>query len=251
MKIKTTPIRTQSMSYLETGKGDPLILLHGWSVTPFMYEDILEALSTNFHVYAPFLRGEVVFEKRIENISLFMESLGVKKAVLVGHSSSGIDAVLFARHFTDKTRALILIDTLGFPLHRSMRKWLAVWLNHVVSFSVGRKHQAFSFTQKLTANFLGQVIHYPRVLFQEIQNALAIDITNDWKKINIPSLLIWGKDDILVPVSVAEKMSEMNKQAMFQMVEGDHNWVKVKPTEFAENVVLFLKRVESREKSSE
>ncbi|MEV0649399.1 alpha/beta fold hydrolase [Phytomonospora sp. NPDC050363] len=100
-------------------EGAPLLLLHGASGSGAAWEEVVEALSPRWRVYAPDARGhgasawpgEYSFEAMRDDVAAFMDALGIASAVVAGHSMGGIAAHLFAAARPERVAGLLLIET--------------------------------------------------------------------------------------------------------------------------------------------
>lgn len=108
------------MHYMKEGRGEPLILLHGWPETSYEWHHQIRFLSRHFTVYALDNRGFGATDKpriRITRDLLardvlgFMDALGLESAFLAGHDWGGIIAFKVAVEAPGRIRRLCLIDT--------------------------------------------------------------------------------------------------------------------------------------------
>jgi len=124
MESKTLQTRHAPVRYLEGGKGEPLVFLHGaGGMTP--EDPILTELSSRFHVYAPYLPGygeteECATLREMLDFALHgwdvVEALGLKNPILVGHSMGGMIAAEMAALAPNDVSRLALICPAGLWL---------------------------------------------------------------------------------------------------------------------------------------
>lgn len=112
------------MAYIEMGQkdGDPVILLHGHTDSSRTWAITAKALSEKFHLYIPDQRGSGNTDAPdnraytgtmfANDISAFMESVGLENAHIVGHSMGSANAQYFAALFPEKVDRLILIGSM-------------------------------------------------------------------------------------------------------------------------------------------
>lgn len=116
--LSTGSIRLHYLRY--PGAGAVLLLLHGLTANAYAFEGLIEAgLSTGYSVVAPDLRGRGLsdhpafrysMEEHAEDILALIESLGVERVHICGHSFGGfLGAYLAAKH-PEKVDKLILLD---------------------------------------------------------------------------------------------------------------------------------------------
>lgn len=117
--------------YIEQGEGEKVILLiHGNFSSSLHFTPLLKRLPKDVKVIAPDLRGygDSTYYRRIESLNdfaedlyLFMEAKGIKKADVVGWSLGGGVALELAAHHPDVVNRLVLINSTthrGYPIFK-------------------------------------------------------------------------------------------------------------------------------------
>jgi pimeloyl-ACP methyl ester carboxylesterase len=110
------------MHYVIGGKGDPVVLLHGWPETWYEWRKIIpELIANNYTVIAPDMRGLGDSEKPqtgydtktlAEDIYQLVKKLGYSKIYLVAHDWGGPVAYSYAAEHPEDVRKMIILDTL-------------------------------------------------------------------------------------------------------------------------------------------
>lgn len=109
------------LHYVRGGAGDLVVLLHGWPQTWYEWHGIMPALSEDYTVVAPDLRGggdsdkpvtEVGYSKRVlaEDIHALVGELGFDRAIVVGHDIGMMVAYAYAALHPDEVRGLVMLD---------------------------------------------------------------------------------------------------------------------------------------------
>ena len=107
------------MHYLMAGRGEPVLLLHGYTQTSRMWRPIIPALAERFQVVAPDLpgigdsaipRGPIAMETAAARVRALTKALGVEKARVVGHDIGLMVAYAYAAQFPDAATKLVLMD---------------------------------------------------------------------------------------------------------------------------------------------
>jgi pimeloyl-ACP methyl ester carboxylesterase len=124
MELKTVATPHVPVRYIEGGKGEPLVFLHGaGGVLPA--DPLLNKLAEKFHVYAPLLPGygdseECASLRDMLDFTLHtwdvVEALGLKDPILVGHSMGGMIAAEMAAVAPHDVTRLGLIASAGLWL---------------------------------------------------------------------------------------------------------------------------------------
>jgi 4,5:9,10-diseco-3-hydroxy-5,9,17-trioxoandrosta-1(10),2-diene-4-oate hydrolase len=230
-------------------RGPALILLHGLGATLESWWCSIDPLGANFRVYAPDI---LYFGKSakpdhtptqadfVEFTNGFMHALGLEHAVLVGNSMGGMIAAKTAILYPDRVDALILVNSAGFGPEvawwlrlRSMvdlrpRGTPAPWmvrlglraifqdpnrvpdevLNVLVEASANPEHQV------ATRRVLGVGVNW-----RGLKPGVLAEIRDTADQIRVPTLIIWGKQDRVVPVKQAKVAHEKIPQARLHVFE--------------------------------
>jgi pimeloyl-ACP methyl ester carboxylesterase len=121
--FKTLYIKGFSNNNLEVldwgGKGKPILFLAGLGNTPHIFENFAPRFINEFHVYGLTRRGFGNSERvkngfstdtLVKDILKVMDSLSLKKIILIGHSISGDEISTFAREYPNKVSAIVFLD---------------------------------------------------------------------------------------------------------------------------------------------
>jgi pimeloyl-ACP methyl ester carboxylesterase len=121
------------LHYLVAGKGDPVILLHGYAQNSHMWLPLIPELSKTRTVIAPDLRGfgqsgkpETGYDKKTmaQDIHALAQSLGLKRVSVVGHDIGLMVAYAYAAQYPDEVDRIVLMDAF-LP---GVGDWTKVWL---------------------------------------------------------------------------------------------------------------------------
>ena len=154
------------MRYLEWPGGDPpIVLLHGLSANANEFAALGTALSPRFRVLAPDLRGRGGTDKPATGYTMadhagdvvaLLDTLGMDRVVLGGHSFGGFLAIYLAVHYPDRVARLVVIDA-AIEINPNVREMLGP--------SLGRLRRSFPSVQ---------------AYLDEIKQAPYMDGTWDW-----------------------------------------------------------------------
>ncbi|MCI4444261.1 MAG: alpha/beta hydrolase [Lentimicrobium sp.] len=109
--------KNTKISYSDTGKGNAVVLLHGFLENQTMWQDLVPELSKKYRVITLDLLGHGEtgclgyvhsMEENAEVVCAVLSKLRIRKAIFVGHSMGGYVALAFAELYPEKVRALVL-----------------------------------------------------------------------------------------------------------------------------------------------
>jgi pimeloyl-ACP methyl ester carboxylesterase len=243
---------------LEGGDGAPLLYLHSaGGLLP--QEPLLDKLAERYHVYAPVWPGygEEQTEETIEDMLDFalhgldlMDALGLERAHLAGHSMGGMIAAEVAALSPRSVDKLVLIDAAG------------LWLDeHPVAdlFSTTAFDMPallFADPQRGVAMLTGGVDFSNRDALRDfmVGNARRLGtagkilfpipnrrLSKRLYRLQAPTLVLWGREDRLIPPVYAERWKELVPQAAVQVIaDAGHMLPYEQPEACAEAIQRFL-----------
>jgi pimeloyl-ACP methyl ester carboxylesterase len=162
-------VNGMTMHYVRTGSGPPLVLLHGWGSTWYMWRRLIGPLSERFTVIAPDLRGIGDSSKEAggydklnlaHDVVALTEELDLGPFQLVGHDWGGPVAYLCAAATSAPVRQLAMLETLVFGVEYEMdiRIPTGLWHNafHAVRdvpemLTAGRERQYLQYFYEVNA----------------------------------------------------------------------------------------------------
>jgi pimeloyl-ACP methyl ester carboxylesterase len=226
--------------YQEKGTGTPLVLLHGFTSSTYSWKDVFEPLSQNFRVIAVDLKGfgfsgkpDGDYSRRAQAtlVGHLLDYLKIEKAWLCGNSMGGEIALNFALQNPQRVGGLILIDSAGVKVTGSG----SLAPGYLLLPVVGRALTALALTSDklvrrgLEKSFYDQtkvtnerVAYYYRPLKTRGGQLAAVrartqanefPVEPELGKINMPTLIIWGAQDALIPLEAGIKINKLIKES--------------------------------------
>ena len=166
-------------AYHDEGRGDVLLLLHGFTGSKLDFHDQIPWFSDRHRVLAPDQRGHgettnvgradgYTFDIMVDDLAGFLDRMDVERCHLLGHSMGGMVAMRFALQHPKRLQSLILMDTAAEPLTvfpPAVREQLAkdVRANGCASRLDLMKGMPMSDAQKRGVEFLGATEHWRRI----------------------------------------------------------------------------------------
>jgi len=112
--------KNTKISYSDTGKGNAIVLIHGFLENQTMWQDLAPELCQKYRVITLDLLGHGEsdclgyvhsMEENADVVQAVLSKLRIRKAVFVGHSMGGYVALAFAELYPEKIRGLVLLNS--------------------------------------------------------------------------------------------------------------------------------------------
>lgn len=251
---KTVVVYGQNIRFIEAGQGPAVILLHGLGSVKEIWSANIGALSAKYHVYAPDQIGFGHSDKPlldykivtfVDFLHAFMQSQNLSKATLVGNSLGGWIAIDFAARHPEMVDKLVLVDSAGLPWEKAP----AVDLNPSSLADMRALLDSIFYDKKMASEeFVLQAFtnHVRNNDGYTIQRTLAGFAQNQFEdaklsSIHAPTLVVWGREDELIPASRGEKLRDGIPGAKFVVFEQcGHVPQLEKPVDFNRALLDFL-----------
>lgn len=253
-------------NYLEAGKGDPVVLIHGSGPGVTSYANwrlVLPALAENFRVLAPDMVG-FGFTERPANIEYglqtwadqvvgLMDTLELPTAHMVGNSFGGAIALRIATQHPDRVGKLVLMGSMGvpFPITEGLER---VW-GYEPSFENMRKVlDVFAYSRDLVNDELAEVRYRGSIQpgFQESFAAMFPAPRQRWveamctpeddiRRLPHRTLIVHGREDQVIPVQTSLRLMELIDNADLSVFSHCGHWSMIERTkDFNRNVSEFF-----------
>ncbi len=236
----TLPIRGYSLHYRVIGTGTPLVLIHGYGVSGRVWQPTLRYLAQQHQVFVVDLPGHgystYVNPWRLREIApllaAWLRELHLPPVALLGQSTGGSIAIHLAASAPELVGRLILVSSTGVPLQAGL---LRLTVRSVYSF-----FQPGNGTYPLTL-IRDVLIPRPRLFWQAAQEVAHSDFRAELASITMPTLIIWGKHDALIPISIGYALQAALPHARFVILPNcGHRPMLAEPATFSKIILEFL-----------
>jgi pimeloyl-ACP methyl ester carboxylesterase len=219
------------------GSGPPLVFLHG--AGGLVWDDFLDRLATRFRVYAPEHPGtspgdpdgitpiDTLWDLVVYYYELF-DKLGLRSPAVVGHSFGGMVAAELAATAPDRVSKLVLISPIGLWRDDApIRNWMIItpstdlpkYLLHDPYGPVAQKVFGMPTDPAQQVEAQLQLIWSMACTGKFVWPIPDKGLKKRMHRITAPSLLIWGKEDRLVPPTYAQEFAARLTASRVELVD--------------------------------
>ncbi len=253
------------LSYLTAGeKGPAIVFLHGWGAFKELWWSTLRDLGRDYRCFAIDMPGHgesrIGRADQIERIARlvadFCADLGLTSIILVGHSMGGSVAVELTLHYPHLVQRLALIDA-AVDAYR-MPAYTRLYLLPAIGWPVFRITQAIGrafrpIGQRIPHDHGGGWIRPwvrrasylatfdPEGLYRILRSLFATRADERLQQIRVPTLVLTGQFDSLVPPSHARRLAQDIPGARYVVLPASiHNPMDEQPGAFTRALRAFL-----------
>ena len=255
MALKTSLSDGLTISYRTAGNGDlAIIFIHGFGATSIVWKNQVKSLSETATIVAPDLRGwgysskpkgnRYRIQDHMNDITNLVSSLGLDKFVLAGSSMGGLLALSYYFRNRNKVKALLLVGT-----RARARKDLDGLIQRARSSEykkIIREAALNSFSgnsQKAAQNqvLIGAMRATRDCVLHTLEAFRNFDLTDRITQIDIPTLIIFGREDNITPINEALYLNRKIENSSLELIDhSGHLPMFERPDEFNQSVRHFL-----------
>jgi pimeloyl-ACP methyl ester carboxylesterase len=275
-EVQRVTIHGHERAYVKVGSGPALLLLHGLACDHTTWDPVIEKLARHHTVIAPDLLGHGQSAKPRADYSVggyangmrdLLTVLDIDKVTVVGHSLGGGVAMQFAYQFPERTERLVLVAPGGLgpevtPLIRAVtlpgftQAMTLTTLPGVRQVSkaalqglyrtglpgtrdlpeIACIHESFRDPRTRTA-----IRHVVRAVV-DLKGQVITMVDRAYLTEEMPLLIVWGRDDLVIPVRHAENAPSIAPGAVIEIFENSGHFPhKDHPDRFVKVVEDFIR----------
>jgi non-heme chloroperoxidase len=259
--------------YKDWGSGQPVVFSHGWPLSADSWDDQLNFVASNgFRAIAHDRRAHGRstqtwhghdMDTYADDLAEVIEALDLRDIVLVGHSTGGGEVTRYiGRHGTSRVAKAVLVGAIPPLMLKTEANPGGLPIEVFVGIRAGVSTDRSQFYKDLSAPFYGanregsQVSQGVRDAFWlwsmqvGLKGALdcirvfsETDLTEDLKRFDVPTLIIHGDDDQIVPIGASAMLSsKLVEGAVLKVYPGaDHGLATTHKDQFNADLLAFLR----------
>jgi pimeloyl-ACP methyl ester carboxylesterase len=266
-----------NINYRVYGQGFPLVLSHPFSASLEFWADLIQSLPPKYQVIAYDVRGHglssaptgeenYTLDILVEDLHHLLEHLNVKKAYVGGLSLGGAIALGYAGRHPDMVKALLMFDIHGGfqpPSDPAVQAAMAEGREKGEKYALERGMADFARRQIATGTAFPPVPRDEALQEQFIERMARFPVNGyigvgrarpweaEWQrqaadKINVPTLITVGSDDLEMVTAGTGILHEHIKGSRYVIIKGSvHETARWRPDIFNKVVIDFLEAVEA------
>lgn len=231
------------VTYETIGQGEPLVVVHGLAGSGRWWKPTLPELSQHYQLYLIDLPGFGLMRRHYKHFSLavmgewleaWTQAMSLKTFSLLGHSMGGYVCMALTARAPEKVKRLILLSSIGIPFDRSVRQLLLP-----MTFAILHTTPAFWPILLYDSHVRAGI---PTVL-RAAREIVVLDARSVIEAITTPTLLIWGDNDELVPLTSGYRLRDQMTRAQARLLvlkKANHIAMYDQPQQFNAGVLAFL-----------
>ncbi len=246
--------------YQVQGEGEPMMLIHGYPLNSGLFRDNVPALvEAGYQVVTPDLRGfgqseapngVASIETYAGDMFAVMDELGLDQATVLGMSMGGWTLFEMYQQAPERFTGLIFNDTAAVPASvAGANLWFGtgeqarqVGVASLVPFLM--KDMLTGDTRQNNpelVDYLGTLIEEASVNGASgggVALALRGDNTDVYSTIEVPTLILFGLEDTLTPIALAQSMAEAIPDSTLEIISGASHASIIEAADQANQIIL-------------
>ncbi len=238
------------IKYIEEGKGEDLVLLHGLFGALSNFRDLIDHFKETHRVFIPMLplydltNLDTTVSGLAKFVEKFVKARKLTKFHILGNSLGGHIALVYALQHPQNIDSIILTGSSGLFEHGMGETYPKRGDYEYVK----KKTQLTFYDPEIASKELVDEVYEitnnrlkALKIIQLARSAIKHNLGSELKNINAPVCLIWGKNDTITPPMVAEEFKKLLQNSELHYIDKcGHAPMMEVPTEFNEILASFL-----------
>jgi len=278
---KYLPLGEWEIAYVEAGRGEPLILLHGCPFQSYEWSKVIPLFAKRYRVIAPDLLGlgdtrvtlhdDYRLPKQVDMVNRLLDALGIQDAYFVGHDHGAAILQLMMKHTPHRIRKCVLTNAEAYDQWPSeeerpyVKAIVNPWTTAIVYlalksrrvqrdiFSIAVANPAtlddetlYAFTRPHTATWRRwqRLRRFFRWQLDPQHNLETMRALDGMRRFTAPTLILWGARDGNFGTQVAGRLAADIPGAVgvLYLDRSAHLPMLEQPEEYANAVLQFLRK---------
>jgi pimeloyl-ACP methyl ester carboxylesterase len=268
LETRRCTVAGHEMAYYRSGRGEPVLLVHGITTYSFMWRNILPSLAEQYDVIAVDLLGcgasdmpldiSYALTDHADYLHEFVTALGLSRLHLVGHDLGGGICQIFAARYSDDLLDVCLLNTVGYdfwpvqPISAMRTPIIRQLLVSTLDLGMMRLlvkrgiHHQERVTPALMALYMAPFqtrqgrrafLHFARCL----DNSNLMAIREDLSRLGLPVLIMRGEHDVYLNREIARKLhDEIPDSRLVSLPTAGHYMQEDEPERIVTELMTFF-----------
>lgn len=260
-----------------SGSGQPVVFSHGWPLTADAWDgQMLFLLENGYRVIAHDRRGHGrstqtwdnnSMDQFADDLAVLIEQLNLQNAVLVGHSTGGGEIARYiGRHGTDRVAKVVLVGAVtplmlrttanpgGLPrdmfdgIRKSTFDNRSQFFMDLTMPFYGYNREGAKISEGIRQSFWRQgMMGGIKAQYDCIKEFSESDFNEDLKRFDVPTLIVHGDDDQIVPIGISAMLSsKIVTGSRLKIYPGAcHGLAQTYQDQFNKDLLEFIQATES------
>lgn len=232
--------------YRLEGEGEPIVLIAGFSCDHTFWDEVYEELVKNYRVLSFDNRAvgrteddgaPLSLEQMADETVQLFQQLKIDKPTVVGHSMGGMIAQIIGKKYSDSIQNLLVVNSTGKTNARTLMALDVFCL--LVDENISKEAQidvalpwffspSFLADKNKVANFKSKLLSDPFAqkindLKRQLEAIRAFDIFSFSQPVNVRSLVISSKEDIICPPEESPLLAKQFLKMEQMRLDGGHS----------------------------
>jgi abhydrolase domain-containing protein 6 len=258
LRSKVLLVDGRELHHDEGGDGQPLVLLHGLADDRTSFARTAAGLTHRYRVILPDLDGhgdnapvagaDYSVRGQVDRLHAFIEARGLSSFHLGGNSMGGHVAAAYALRHPGRARSLILVNAAGLQVDDHVvyagfgeRMATVADLEAVLDRVYHRRPRLPGFIARHLVERIGARFDHTNAMVEAVKAGADFALDDRIARVSIPTLVLWGRHDVVVRFNVAEAYRDRIGGARLVLLDdAAHSPQLEVPDRVAEEVARFL-----------